>query len=235
MSEVKGSITNLLILINLIVFLITVITANLASVTLILGENRTIVYRASPAEVLLGGSSDPSRFTISWLQFYLSQINFFVIHYYFLWQPLTSMFVHFGIVHLSFNMLALYFLGNAVEVNFGKKKYLLIYLLSGITGNIASLFLLKYLPLVGGIADFTPSAGASGAIFGLLGAIASLGKKSGNLASSLAFALIIFLVNSFLPGVNIFAHLFGLLAGFTIAYIILSVSKERSEFFHPLS
>ena len=225
--------TNIIIILNIIVFLLTVVTANLFSVTLKL-DHIEILYKANPQEVLFGTtqrSSMPTpanvyRIPISGLQFYLSQINFFVINFHFYWQLITSMFVHFGIIHLSFNMLALFFFGSAVEYSFGRKRFLMIYFVSGLLGNIASLFFLKYLPFAG-VADLTPSAGASGAIFGLLGAIAIAGKMSGRLGSAIGYALLILLINSFIPGVNLFAHLFGFLGGLILGYVMIKIARGK--------
>jgi rhomboid protease GluP len=230
-SQKAISWTNIIIILNIIVFLITVATANLFSVTLKL-DHVEILYKASPEEVLFGTAQRSSlpdnvyRIPISGLQFYLSQINFFVINFHFYWQLITSMFVHFGIVHLSFNMLALFFFGSAVEYSFGRKRFLIIYFISGLFGNLASLFLLKYLPFTGA-ADLTPSAGASGAIFGLLGAIAIAGRMSGRLGSAIGYALLILLINSFIPGVNLFAHLFGFLGGILSGYIMIKIALRK--------
>ncbi len=236
MDVSRGSFTNsIIIFFNVIIFLITVLTANMFYIVLKF-DGVEVIYGASPTEVFLGRAERnlPDRIPISWLQFYLSQINFFVLNHFYIWQLLTSMFIHFGIIHLTFNMLALYFLGNVVEMSFGRKKFLLIFIISGLAGNIASLFLLKYLPFIGSarFVDLTPSAGASGAIFGLLGAIASLGRRNGNLFSSIVFVVLIFLINSFLPGVNLFAHLFGLLAGFITGYVLLKFMPKQIEVEH---
>lgn len=76
----------------------------------------------------------------------------------------TSMFLHFGIEHLVNNMLVLFVLGSRLERVIGKIRFLLIYLLGGIAGNVVSLFLeLK-------MQEFSVSAGASGAVFAVMGA-----------------------------------------------------------------
>ncbi|MFZ4655795.1 MAG: rhomboid family intramembrane serine protease [Caldilineaceae bacterium] len=78
------------------------------------------------------------------------------------WRLFTSIFLHFGIIHLGFNMFALYQIGPILERIYGNLGYLLIYLAAAITGGLASL--LFYTPPI-------VSAGASGAIFGLYGAL----------------------------------------------------------------
>ena len=77
----------------------------------------------------------------------------------------TSMFLHFGMTHLANNMLVLFVIGDNLERAVGKIRYLLIYLLSGVGGNILSCYLEYRQGVV------TVSAGASGAIFGVMGAM----------------------------------------------------------------
>src|SRR6266851_6050905 len=78
------------------------------------------------------------------------------------WRIFTAMFLHFSITHIGLNMLSLFFIGTAVEVFYGKWRYLVIYLASGIAGGIATYFL---------SAPTVIAAGASGAIFGVFGAL----------------------------------------------------------------
>src|SRR5688572_3719214 len=75
------------------------------------------------------------------------------------WRIVTSMFLHFGIIHVLLNMFALYFLGTSLEPAIGTLRYLLLYFFCGIAAGLASLLFNIY----------TPSAGASGALFGLFG------------------------------------------------------------------
>src|SRR5688572_30844307 len=75
------------------------------------------------------------------------------------WRILTSMFLHYGIIHLAVNMYALYTLGTLLEPAMGTTRFLLLYFFCGIAAGLASLIFLV----------FIPSAGASGALFGLFG------------------------------------------------------------------
>ncbi|XRO76074.1 rhomboid family intramembrane serine protease [Methanocaldococcus sp. 28A] len=84
------------------------------------------------------------------------------------WQIITSIFMHANITHLLVNMFVLFIFGTYLENRVGSKKYLLIFLLSGIIGNLAYII---YAYLTG---DYNPSVGASGAIFGIMGALAIL-------------------------------------------------------------
>lgn len=120
----------------------------------------------------------------------------------------TSVFIHIGLLHLLCNMYSLYVIGSQLESFYGKWKYLLIYLLSGVIGNLFSLL------LTDGI-----SAGASGAIFGLFGALLYFGYHYriylGTVIKSQIIPLIV--LNLFIgftsAGIDNAAHIGGLIAG----------------------
>jgi membrane associated rhomboid family serine protease len=84
------------------------------------------------------------------------------------WQLLTSMFLQVQVLHIGFNMLALWFLGPSLEVALGRLRFLSVYLLSGLTGA-------AFVYWFGGV--HVPTLGASGAIFGLMGALLVLALK----------------------------------------------------------
>lgn len=134
----------------------------------------------------------------------------------FWWQLVSSMFVHFGIFHLLFNMIALYYFGSIIEYAYGKFRFLMIYFASGIAGNVATYFLLPYNVL---------SGGASGAIFGLLGAYVILSRNVGGLGAAAIYALWVFLASSIIPGVNIIAHLVGLISGIICGIFLIPRPK----------
>jgi rhomboid protease GluP len=125
------------------------------------------------------------------------------------WQVFTAMFVHFDIFHIGFNMIALYYFGRLNEISYSRAEYLAVYLGSGLLGNVVSLFLL---PLD------TRTGGASGAIFGLIGAYAARNRSAMNIALALVYAGFIFIESSG-PGVNIYAHLFGIAGGFALGLV----------------
>lgn len=140
------------------------------------------------------------------------------------WRLLTSMFIHIGIIHLAFNVYALWILGQMVERCYGHLRFFGVYILSGLGGSIAS-----YL--------FSPgvsiSAGASGAIFGLIGAMLYYSYKrpalwkSGLGANLLVVVLVNFVFGLMVPAINNFAHLGGLVAGALVSLLLASrVSSE---------
>ena len=95
----------------------------------------------------------------------LVQINSKVVYDLELWRLVTSMFLHGDLLHLFSNMFSLLIFGSYIELSFSKVKFLLIYFISGFLGSLFTVF---FLPLN------TISLGASGAIFGLIGAVLSL-------------------------------------------------------------
>lgn len=141
---------------------------------------------------------------------------------------ITSMFLHFGIEHLLNNMLGLIFLGDLLEKNLGSFRYFLIYMLGGLAGNCVSVFseLQK--------GEFYVSAGASGAVFAVIGALFWMVIKHhgtfGEISGKRLGLLIIFSVFEGFSNTQIdgFAHFGGLIAGFLLC-MLLSIRAEKPE------
>ena len=140
------------------------------------------------------------------------------------YRLITSMFLHIGVIHLICNMYSLYIIGKEVESLFGKWKFLIIYILSGICGSILSLAFYSN----------TVSAGASGAIFGLLGALLYFGYYYRTylgvaMKSSVLPVIIVNLVIGFLnPSIDNAAHIGGLVAGILLT-MLLGVPDKSSK------
>lgn len=141
----------------------------------------------------------------------------------------TSMFLHFGIEHLFNNMLVLIFLGDMLEKMAGKIRYLLIYLLGGLAGNIVSLCFDLYTQ------DYTVSAGASGAIFAVIGALACTVLLNKNKISEYSGRrlLLMTILSVFqgltATGVDNCAHIGGLAAGFLFALVFYRKLRRNSR------
>ena len=148
------------------------------------------------------------------------QYNLFVLNGAY-WQLFTSMFVHVSIIHLLGNMFFLFIFGLRAEELFSLKEYLLIYFLSGLTGNL--LTLLFGLDMV--------SAGASGAIFGMFGACIIYVRRAigQSIMSALLYAFFLFMISSG-PSVNVFAHLGGLAVGLLIGYALAATCRFRMTY-----
>lgn len=136
----------------------------------------------------------------------------------------TSVFLHANLYHIFFNMYALYILGPQVEKYYGKLKFIIIYLVSGILGSLFSCVFMQANSL---------SIGASGAIFGLFGSLAYFTYKyratlNNFLRSSILPTIIINLILGFLlPNVDISAHIGGLIGGILISLVVGVEEKNR--------
>ncbi len=139
------------------------------------------------------------------------------------WQILTSIFVHINIVHLAFNMIFMLFFGGKVEEIMNGLEYIFTYIISGVTGNIFTIIL-------AGTGTLIVSAGASGAIFGIIGAyIIYLGVRyDTSIMFYIIYCLILLLLNISV-NVNLIAHASGLLTGAMIGYVKARNEKELKE------
>ena len=122
--------------------------------------------------------------------------------------------VHGGLMHLGFNMYSLMVLGNPIEEAFGKNKMLIIFFFSLLTGSLTSAYFAS---------PTSYSVGASGAIFGLFGALAMVGKRIGADTRSIYVIIgINFAIGFVLGGVDWKAHLGGLIGGVIAAQLTLN-------------
>ena len=140
------------------------------------------------------------------------------------WRLVTCAFLHIGFFHIFFNMYALFIIGPQVESFFGKARFLFIYLVSAICGSMLSI----------AFNSNTISAGASGAIFGLLGCLLYFGYYYriylGNVIKSQILPIIILnLVLGFvLTGIDNFAHIGGLVGGI-LATMAVGVPNKKTN------
>lgn len=134
------------------------------------------------------------------------------------YRLVTSAFLHSGLVHFGINMLALYFLGNLLERAIGPWRFAAIYFVSLLGGSLGVILL------------GDNGVGASGAVFGLLGAGYLIARDRGldDVASQIGFFVVLNLVLTFsIPGISIGAHLGGLVTGGLCA-LLLRESARRS-------
>ncbi len=143
------------------------------------------------------------------------------------WRLFTANFLHVSLFHLLFNSYALWQLGNEVERIYGRWRFLAIYLLSGLYGAVASYALGSYL-----------SAGASGAIFGLVGTLVAyllfhrelFGKRGRAYLNNMLF---IVAVNLFIgvstPGIDNWGHIGGLVAGFLLGLALAPIYRLPAD------
>lgn len=143
------------------------------------------------------------------------------------WRMLSSALLHSpsSAVHILFNMLALWFIGRVVEPALGAVRYGALLLLSAFGGSVAVLYLTD---------PFTPTVGASGAVFGLFGALFILLRSTGAQTGGLFALIAVNLVLSFMPGLNISwqGHLGGLVTGVLCALVIAKAPRQHRLMWH---
>lgn len=142
------------------------------------------------------------------------------------WRFLTSAFLHSpsSLFHILFNMVALWSVGPFLEASLGRWRFLALYLLSAIGGSV--MFLLLATPYAA--SWFTVLVGASGAVFGLFGAVLVVLRRVGRSAGGIVGVLVINAVLGFvLPGVAWQAHLGGLVVGAALGAAFAYAPRER--------
>ena len=136
------------------------------------------------------------------------------------WRLITSAFLHAGIFHLATNMLGLYWLGRVLELLIGSWRYLLLYLASALSGAAGALWL-------SGPYDVT--VGASGAIFGILGALLVLERRGAiNTGGQIIALIVLNLLISFLPGISIGGHIGGFIGGAILMLLYLQFRRSNA-------
>ncbi|MET0673456.1 MAG: rhomboid family intramembrane serine protease [Microbacterium pygmaeum] len=135
------------------------------------------------------------------------------------WRLLTAAVVHSSFVHVALNMLALWMIGRSLEPLLGRWRFLVLYVLGALGGSVA----------VALLSFATPVVGASGAIFGLFGALIVIGRHIGANITGIAVVLAINLVIGFVPGFNVSwqAHVGGLMVGALVGLIYARTRSVR--------
>jgi len=136
------------------------------------------------------------------------------------WQLVTSMFTHVQLWHIGFNMMALYFLGPELEMLLGRARYLALYLLSGLVGSAAVMWLSD---------PHQQTIGASGALFGLMAALLVVAVKVGGQVQALVGLIAVNVVITVL-GVGYISwqgHLGGFVGGTVIGMILVYAPREH--------
>jgi len=139
------------------------------------------------------------------------------------WTLFTAIYLHGGLLHILFNVLWIRQLGPAVQELYGPSRLVIVFTVAGAAGFVASNLL---------VYDFT--IGASGSIFGLLGALVAFGQKRGGTFGAMVlrqygqWAVVLFVLGFLMPGVNNIAHAGGFVGGFA-AGLMLALAEHRSE------
>jgi membrane associated rhomboid family serine protease len=201
----NAPITKALIAINLAIYLITAVQ----------GTGLSNPGGALLSRFILVGSNVHGRFFVPYGD---------LAHDHQWYRLVTAMFLHASILHIAFNMYALWVIGRPVEQYLGTARYVGLYFVSGLAGSAGALLQ----------SPFTPVLGASGAIFGILGAMMVLEWQiTGSLAGQAAALVAINLGLSFvIPGISWGSHVGGLIGGILVmfAYGHWGVSRSRAQY-----
>jgi membrane associated rhomboid family serine protease len=135
------------------------------------------------------------------------------------WRLLTSGFLHFGPIHLTFNMIALWVIGRDLEQVLGRTRFLLVYLVS-LLGGSGAVFLFEN--------ENSMTAGASGAVFGLMGGLAVvLLRMRRSPRPALTIILLNVIITFVVPGISILGHLGGLAFGAAVTTGLVYAPRDR--------
>jgi membrane associated rhomboid family serine protease len=141
------------------------------------------------------------------------------------YRLVTAMFLHASVLHIAFNMFALYWLGSVVEEAIGTVRFLLVYFVSGLAGSAGALLLDP--------GQFT--VGASGAIWGIMGALLVLEyMTTGSFAGQAMGLIMINLVITFtIPNISVGGHVGGLIGGIVATYALMRTRFVRPAWIGP--
>jgi membrane associated rhomboid family serine protease len=143
------------------------------------------------------------------------------------WRLVTAAFLHYGPIHLLLNMVALYWFGSLLEERIGSGRYLLLYLVSGISGSAGALLWSN--------GFLTPTVGASGAIFGILGAGLVLERQRDYVfgGSALGVIVINFVFTFSISGISKGGHIGGLVGGVICALGLTRFGRGHAAYGRP--
>jgi membrane associated rhomboid family serine protease len=138
------------------------------------------------------------------------------------WRLITSTFLHASLIHIAFNMYFLWFVGTAVEHALGRGRFLLVYFVSGLAGSAGALV----------VNPKTPTVGASGAIFGILGAALVLERQRNYVLGGQALGLIVInLILSFvIANISVGGHIGGLIGGVLCTLVLSGFGRGHAAY-----
>lgn len=179
------------------------------------------VFSGDPSSILLGSGDTTAKI----LLMFGANLKLLVVEGHQYYRLLTAAFLHIGLIHLIVNMYSLYIIGPQVENFFGRWKYLIIYLVSAISGSLLSL----------AFNDNTIIAGASGAIFGLLGALLYFGYyyrvyfSNAILRQIIPVLIVNLVIGLFVSGIDLAGHIGGLIGGLLTTMALGVPEKKKSS------
>ena len=172
------------------------------------------MWTGGSASATFGGGTSQHQIDLALARYFVQQGEW--------WRVVTSGFLHFGVLHIAMNMVLLWQLGNLLEPALGRTRFALLYFGAMTGGSVGALL-------------FAPDAltgGASGAVFGLMGAAAvALWHRGVNpMRTSIGTTLILNLLITFtIPGISVGGHLGGVIAGALLGWVMFDPSVNRQS------
>jgi membrane associated rhomboid family serine protease len=144
------------------------------------------------------------------------------------WELITYAFAHLSITHIAFNMFSLFIFGPVLEQLVGRARFLALYLISALGGAVGFLAIAVAIPAW--ITSLSV-AGASGAIFGLMGAYFVIARRLGGNSTQFLVVIVLNLVIGFIPSLGIAwqAHVGGLIVGVAVAFVLLATRRRQQR------
>lgn len=205
-----GTVTKALIGINVAVFVLAVISAG--TLTAVFGGSTPLHGLGSEIGYVPGYFQNAATVDVFGLRI---TAPFVAAGGYY--RMITAMFLHFGVVHLAFNMVVLWMFGRVLERDLGPARFLAAYMLSGLAGSVA-VYLFSY---------NTSTAGASGAVYGLFGLLILVNRKLSRDNSGIYVLLGLNLVLTVYMGFSFAGHVGGLVGGLVCGAILTFAPRER--------
>ncbi|CAN5152872.1 rhomboid family intramembrane serine protease [soil metagenome] len=144
------------------------------------------------------------------------------------WEMLTYAFVHLSVLHIALNMFSVYIFGPVIEQLVGRARYLALYLLAAFGGAVGFLAIAFLAP---SLLTSLSVAGASGAIFGLMGAYFVIARRLGGSSAQILVVIVLNLALGFIPGTSIAwqAHVGGLIVGGAVALVYTRTRRRQQR------
>jgi membrane associated rhomboid family serine protease len=138
------------------------------------------------------------------------------------WRLITSAFLHANLIHIAFNMYFLWFVGTAVENALGRGRFLAVYLISGLSGAAGALV----------FTPTSPTVGASGALFGILGVAVILERQRNYVlgGSALGLVLINLILSFSISNISVGGHIGGLIGGILCALVLSRFGRGHAAY-----
>ncbi|WP_026923253.1 rhomboid family intramembrane serine protease [Glycomyces arizonensis] len=213
-----GTVTKVMIGLNVAMFVLTLVVGGTAAI----GGGATDLHRAL-AEASFFVHPDGYVYSDALVELFGNGFSLPGVATGGEYRMLTAMFMHFGAIHLLFNMVVLWILGRVLEQDLGPLRFLAVYLLAGLTGSVAVYLFTDPLTL---------TAGASGAIYGLFGALIMVNRRLSRDSSGIYILLGLNLVLTVVSGFSLAGHVGGLVGGLLCGAVLAFTPRAQRRVLH---